>query len=641
MNENRDSKKDEENPHFTLEVKIPDQPTKRLKVLDRLLAGLDPRNDLILIDPVVKTKHMLFKKQNNVLCVHYLGNDGESFLNGHELEKGKLYVLEKGDLLKVGSIEICIHQGEELSPIPTEERSHSRKLKEPKTKEHTTEKSARPSFVIPNQAPKIKIVAGKREPIFNFSTINLIPYKFYGFILDVAFTYFILSFVIPSLGLLQEILEILYPINQFINEAIHAYYPPFAKIQIDSLIEFFICFHVLMIATSLILGTTPGAFITGLHSKPGRSSFLGTRFKAYLYALLNIVLLPLLIFDFPFYKGKTLKELLTFSEREISTSGFFKIVQRIIAPSLLFATLLAPFLLPPPFMATITEINNKASKLKDVHSQSVISKAATIGLTLNTELNDQYHLLPSFKAKKWGMTLYDLNSNQALIMQENKRLDYKTAFFQLRYANPLASLHLKGTSHNAEECKKRSLDSLGFTLEKIPNSLEQYGPFMANDLLFKNLFLHAFSSQDNFFMNSFDKQNPAIKISSNNNSQNEERLFLFTQKQIIEFSLQIPKNSKLLDVFVSKVIAGLKFIPYAHNLETSGPQILEVIESFEEGKTETILTYYINEVKKAQELQNLDWSAFLKKNILQTKMALTGIERRKGEKALEELANSL
>ncbi|MDD4973290.1 MAG: hypothetical protein PHY93_03020 [Bacteriovorax sp.] len=54
MNENTDSRKLEIELLYILEVRIPDQSPKKMEVMDRVLAGIDPRNDLILIDPKIK-----------------------------------------------------------------------------------------------------------------------------------------------------------------------------------------------------------------------------------------------------------------------------------------------------------------------------------------------------------------------------------------------------------------------------------------------------------------------------------------------------------------------------------------------------------------------------------------------------------
>ncbi len=630
MNENTNSRELEVDLVFTLDVRVPDKSSTKLKVIDRILAGLDPRNDLILIDPKVKTKHFLFRKRNNILTVHYLGNDGDSSLNGVPLEKGKLYILEKDDILQVGKIEIRILRETGIASAPSLEKE---KLEEEFDEEEDEEI---PAFT-PMPKPKAEDVIiekaqpqKKVEPHLNLKAIKLIPYKVYGFVIDVALTYLILGFITPSLGLLSPLLDFLYPVTSFLTSNFDF------SLKVLSLIEFFICFHFLMIFASLILGTTPGAFLIGLHHTDKDKSLLAIRFKAYLYALLNIVVLPLLIFDIPFYKGKDLKEFLTFSSRDLTSSIFFKITRRAIAPVLIIASFLSPFFLRPPFTATITDDHLRAPKYRDVHTNSLVSSSSTLGISLRSELSNQFALLPYFEKKKLGFVLYDLTNNKALIMKEEQREAMSSALFKLRYANPLASLTIPNEQIANEALKNKTLECLHISLLHIIPGLVDFGPFLSNSFLFKNEFLKNFGLQDNFFINSFDKKNPALRISSGK----EEKVFLFTKKEIIEFTLTNPKQTNLLDNLMSGVLAGMYFDQSTSKRE-GPPQILEVISSFERGNVQTILTYYINEVKKAQTSNNSQWRLFLKKNILQTKQALNGRTTKNIEKSFDDIINSL
>jgi hypothetical protein len=660
MNENTDSRKLKTELLYTLDVRIPDHSPKKMEVIDRVLAGIDPRNDLILIDPKIKAKHFLFRKRNNILTVHYLGKDGDTFLNGLPLEKGKLYILEKLDVLKVGKVEIIIRRETgiskssppiqaisslnlskvdelaNLSDFENEDEEIPRKI--PDEIEEEEEEFAFKEMPIQTKT----MVATKKESIFNLSTVKLIPYKFYGFVVDIALTYLVLSFVIPSLGFLTIVQDFLYPISEFILQTLSAHQSALASMKIISVIEFFICFHSLMILASLILGTTPGAFLIGLHHKANNKSILALRFKAYIYALLNIIVLPILLFDIPLYKGKNLKELLTFSEREVNTSFIFKTLRRAITPIVTIACFLSPFFLSPPYTASITMEKNLLPKYKDVHAIHLSSSSKELGFSLNTDLGNQYALLPFFEKKKLGLVLYDLKNKKSLIMREQNRISLGEALFKLRYANPLSSLSIPNNLIDNELLKDKSLKSLNLSLTTLVPGLQEFGPMLANGFLFKDLFLSNFRSLDNFLLNSFDKKNPAIKISA---SAKEEKVFLFGRKEIIEFSLTVPKQSKLLENFVSGVLTGLRFAQ-SSNEGQKNPQILEVLEAFERSNYPILLTYYINEAKKVHDLDNPSWRAFFLKNVLQTKRALQEDKTRIGMnknivKSFDDIINTL
>ena len=639
---------------YTLEVRIPDQMPMKVEVADRILAGIDPRNDLILIDKKIKAKHFLFTKINNILNMHYLGKDGDSFLNGHPLEKNKLYMLEEKDLLKVGKIEIIVRGAPAIGPISHSKTMTSSHLSSflPSTPEHeevhqkkTPKEEVNSIPLLKEPLPNSKTNDNIKTSPTHYDAIKLIPYKFYGFIVDMAFTYLLLSFVIPKYGLLSITQNFFYPLSEFISQFLADYQSSFTSMKIISIIEFSICFHILMITSSLILGTTPGAFLIGLHQKKSHKNILAIRFSAYIYALLNVFVLPLLLFDIPLYKGANLKELFSFSKRDLDTSIIFKILRRAVVPVVTVICFLSPFFLPPPYNTVISHDVNHVSKYKDVHTHNLSSYSREMGFSLKFDLNNQYALLPYFEERKIGLVLYDLKNQNFLLLQEQNRLSLSRALFNLRYANPFASLSIPNNQIENETLKNKSVQSLELSLSTLLKNIWEFGPFLANRFLFKEHFLGNFQDQghlDNVFLNSFDHKNPAIKLST---LEKDEKVFLFTRKEIIGFTLSFPKQSKLLDYFTNDVLGAFRYDQSTTN-HLLDPQILEVLEAFEQSNYSTILTYYINEAKKVQELNNPSWRAYFLKNVLQTKRALiedkTRMKMKKNiETSFDDIMNTL
>ena len=235
MNEKTDSKIHKPELIYSIEVRIPDLLPIRIEVIDQILAGLDPRNDLILIDPKIKAKHFLFSHKDQVLTLHYFGKDGDTFLNGLALENAKNYILEKADHLKVGKIEIIIHRELGTGKFSYHEKtktnlkiselqSQDSLLKNLNESEHHTEHIAEHELentgTLEAAAHKIVHHEKTNESNFGFSNVSYIPYKFYGFIVDLALTYLILSFILPSLGLMNGALNILYPISAYLSQLI-------------------------------------------------------------------------------------------------------------------------------------------------------------------------------------------------------------------------------------------------------------------------------------------------------------------------------------------------------------------------------------------------------------------------------------
>ena len=612
---------------FMLDVKIPHQTMMSIEVVERLIAGIDPRNDLILIDPKVKTKHFLFRLKNNTLTVHNLGDDGDSFLNGLPLEMDKLYILEKGDSLKVGKIEINIRAKinhyvfKDSSFVsqhyndPLTETDHSREVL---IKEIVEDKKI--EFIKPEiKSEDYKI--SRSIPLSNFKKLALIPYKIYGFVIDFFMTYFILSYLLPKMGIIELALNFLYPISKYLLQM-----NPFKMTKIIvphiSLLEFFIVFHIVMIISALILGSSPGNFLIGMGHK-GKNNFLAIRFKAYFYALLNCLLLPLIIFDIPFYKGRNFKEVLTFSEMELSSSLIYKTLRKAIMPVLIFACVFSPFFINHPANSSLTVESLQKEKYIDLHTVLISSFSSEFGFSLQGELNKDYALLPYFEKNKLGLIFYDKKTNLFLTMKEVGRTDNDQVSFRFRFANPFASYLFPNALPEHQNLKNKSLLSLELSVDHLSHNFKNFGPFVGNGLLFKQFLIGPYNSKNSFLYNSFAEKNPALKISDSFNRQsNQDKIFLFTTKGLIEFSLTTPQQANLREHFVSSVLAPLRFRQSQIQKNPPGPQVLEVLDAFERSEYQTLLTYYINEAKKAQESNNPKWQVFLKKNLIETKIAL-------------------
>lgn len=633
-----------ENPEiYNLEIKIPEQSPRRLEVIDRILAGIDPRNDLILIDPKIQSKHFLFIKREGSLTLEFLGGEKSTKLNDVLLENGKTYLLEKGDRLKVGKIEILIHKN--IYKAKGVDQSSTARTTLPKVEQFVQKKESAP-ITIPD-FPPLPEIQKLTKPTSTLQNFALIPTKIYGFLLDLALTYFVLGFILPKTGVLPLILDSLYPVSEFASTLALKKYPEVMNLNYLSLIEFFLCFHFLMIAASLVLGSTPGACLLGI-KQSGTPNFLARRFKAYLYALLNVALLPFLLFDIPLFRGRTIKEWLSFTSHKKNDSLFTQVSQKAIAPLFIVASLLSPFFLPSPYNASVTESVLKKPKFMDPLTTTILSSSRDLGMSLRAELNQNYRLLPYFKNNKLGMLFYDLRTNKSLKMSEIARSSNDLLFYKSRFANPLASFMINKKLIEQESLKNLTLSSLHLSLENLLPKIFEFGPMLANGFLFKAEFLRSFSPADNFIALTFDPKNPAIKISGGEKN-SEERLFLFTRKEVIVFSLESPKQTNLLGPFLDSIIAPLRFDQSSDGGLKGGlkdPQILEVMEAFQLSNYQTLLTYYINEAKKAQVLQNPNWQAFVKSNLEQTIHALESDPTREGltknnKQSLVDIINTL
>ena len=636
---------------FNLEVQIPDQLPRSIKVIDQVMAGLDPRNDLILIDPKVHNRHFLFCVQNEILSLYYLGKDGDASVNNLPLERGKLYLLEDRDFVRSGKVFIRIktstkfafeenNSEESISrTLPIERDDH---LPPPITLEAIAlEKEQEINEEIKDELPdQNEAVENKKWSWPELTNIDLIPYKIYGFFLDLAFTYLVLGFVFPLLNLHHFVQDLLFPVTQFvIDEYVKTNF--FGHYNFLSLIEFFICFHFLMISLSLLFGTTPGAFLVGIQQKRKNSNFLFVHFKAYIYSLINIFTLPFLIFDIPFINGKTIKEYITFSSRELNESTFYKISRKSIAPLFLVFSLIAPLFLKSPYDAILApEIHNLAPT-KHATTKTIRTFSSKYNIGLVTELDTQYELLPFFEKSKLGFILHDLKSSKSLIAREENRISYERVLYKLRYSNPISSKYIPDLSAKGEVVKNLCLNSLLLSLETAKMGVRKFGPLMANAYLFKEELIKTFNNKDQLLVLSLNKSNPFIKISNGV----EERFFLFTKNEIIEFSMTSPRQSPLEDIFVDEILDKLNFNYQIHH-SMREPGLFETFEAFERSHFETLLTYYSLEAKRALESNDPNFKAFLAKNLEQTKKTLQSDVSKNGltrniEKSFNEIINSI
>jgi hypothetical protein len=623
---------------YSLEVKVPDQSPRKIDVHDEVNAGLDPRNDLILVGPKIMPRHFHFIVKNDVLSVLFLGEDNTTFLNDLPLENNKKYLLEKNDVLKCGRVQITIKHLHGLArPLPQKVNTH---VHEPVvTNIHLASEQA-PVEPVATSAPAVKTAPKKNSDSAPKKVLALkkIPLKIYGFIFDLTLTYFITAFLIPASGLLGQVQSVLFPMTEFFTTIFLTNHPQYSSFKILSLVEFFILFHFVMISSALFFGNTPGAILTGLYPS---GSALGNRFKAYLYTLINCVALPFIVFDIPLFKGMTLKEWLSFYPRNVRNKNPYLFFQKTIVPAFIVLFLLSPLFLKFPFSAIVVEEKLGEPKFKETHIEYLTSTSATLGTALKTELNSQFSVLPYLSGKSIGLTLYDHDTGKSIIMNEEWRLKTEEALFSLRFSNPLSSLYLPNDEINSEILKTKTFEALMVSPLNLFQTMKNFGLFFGNAFLFKENFLKNFSATDSLLAMPFNPKNPFLLISSSK----EQMIFWFTPHEIIAFRLTVPKQTKLLEHFTHDLIGGMRF-NQAYSDRMKEPQILEALEAFESGKTSALLTYYIYEAKKASvkitdhpRKNTPEWRSFLKKNILQAKLSTAG--NKNIEKSFDDIMNTL
>ncbi len=633
---------------FLLTITIPDQPSREIFVADEILAGLDPRNDLILVDPLVRAKHFHFFTETGnggikYLSLRYLGVDGITKLNGVYLQNNKVYLLENNDRIKVGRIEISTSS--KTMTAPALRQVSANKVNFKSIAINSTHRPLAPKMEylkVPAELPVLKKPKLQGElRLKSFSDgLKLIPFKFYAFLVNVVLTFFILAFLIPHFDFLEKAFELLLPISNFLVENLFTKYPALYRGHTLSLIEFFICYHFFMIASSLVFAITPGEFLIGLRPISLNSNFLLRRIKGYFYNLINVFTLPLILFDIPCYRGQTIKEIVTFTHKEISMSFRSKISRKIIIPMFSVAALLSPLVLKAPFNTLVFKEVDYSPSFINANTTNLSTYSHYFGITIDTEISNSIKILPAFEKNKLGITLYDLKNNKQLIISEMGRRPHSQSLFKLRYANPLASFHLSDTLLDQEILKNALIDS--FNLKHDQSLLSNL-----LDLIFKAEHLNHLSPTDSIFVNPFEMKNPFVKMTSGSHL-NEQVLFFYNPRETIEFKIYLKGESEqtslLPEIFTKSFLSPARYYQGTSN-KLKDPQILEVLEAFELGNYQTLLTYYINEAKKSQAdkltASSVLWRNFLINNINQTKNALSGDKNKNIEKSFDDIIKTL
>ena len=93
---------------FSLLLKKTDGESMTYRFAQEATVGSDPRNDIILMGPHLTPKYLHFKMTDGCLALTFLGRDESASLNRTLLQKNKMYILEKKDVIQIGFSEITI-----------------------------------------------------------------------------------------------------------------------------------------------------------------------------------------------------------------------------------------------------------------------------------------------------------------------------------------------------------------------------------------------------------------------------------------------------------------------------------------------------------------------------------------------------
>ncbi|PIK16137.1 FHA domain-containing protein [Halobacteriovorax sp. JY17] len=372
--------------NYELDIRFPDQSPHRVSIINKLSLGSSDKSELCIEDYNLSPLHLSFRTHNGVLSLHNLGGQNKTYLGKQELIHGKMYILNIGDELKLGDIEIFIREGDAPNETPDELKGLFEEKTDPvhqvvqeelieyedgDVQDEEIEAQTTPSFQsIDDLAEddeeefeddestsesegtlvqkltnifKVKKIDVKKDIVSknkNKSIPRVPPgffTRFFSFLSLIAISYSIVDQVFP-------IFEVNAHIGKYIADFQKIITPiPYSNILSAQIIQIILVFILIELSTTLLFGVNIAYLLLGVR---GDSGAIASRIKGVLRSIFSLATTPLLIFDLPcIVKKRTLKEVLSGSRLHTPSKFLQTLGILILFPILLLSPLYTPVLL--------------------------------------------------------------------------------------------------------------------------------------------------------------------------------------------------------------------------------------------------------------------------------------------------------
>lgn len=545
---------------FRLDVRLENKPPMKIDVVDTVTAGLDPRNDLVLVGNKINNRHLVFEKKGENLALHYLGNTNQTFLNSLPLEENKTYILEPGDRLQLTGAEIIIqcelvhiHETQKIKPVIFQSAGDL-------TPETVTDGIIYRDNPTGSMKKQIHVRPNIIDNMERGSLLTLWVIKLYSLVVDAFITYLILVVALPlifadhfALSVFNYFSSLIFPTHS------HSFF------------SFFIAWYLLSFAQTLVFGATLGQSILGLRNNPdntfGRLIFF--RMKTFIYSLF---LLP--------------------AQNTVKNSLVFKGIRKVGIVIVLIFIMIAPFLLPSPYNSNLTLIGYGQFGIKELHSRTIMSYSKDLGISLSAELPFRYYLLPMVvNANKRSFELIDLKSGEHIIVSETDDQSYESLEAQLKYGNPFYStLHKTPLVQDSLKEKKALIESiLLLSPIQLAKSAKAFGPFFGSGLLVKESLMNS-NIRNDMVLKTYKPETPLFFLSSSQ----QDFFYLLGTDRIRRFVVDSVNKGHLVTVFEQAIFTKLAMDP-DNDIKPNNQNVtlLEAQDAFLHGDEETFLTYYV------------------------------------------------
>ncbi len=546
---------------YILEIKIPDQDSKRVPIQGRLTIGSGKDVDVSIGDYGLAPRHCVFKENNEILTVQNTGGEDAVQVGKQKLAHGKMYIVDKGDSVKAGEITFVIRteeaevhyvdeDGSTLSgtladelDIDEEESAEvsksiiaklsgffKRKPKEEVEEEEVEEDTGKIQVIDhteeeeEEQTPAARLIKASGAGLGKVKSNNIkvspflkskragIIIRLIAFLMNLTIVYAVYLYALPLLKieeLFQKNYDLLMPFVDKFLPVVQPHIPENILTTVLSYTTFKILFIfiALEILSSMLFSCSLGLFLLGVTSN---GTFLGKRIKAVLRSVFSFVTSPLLITELPILlKYRTLKEVLSHSQLEKRNNFLSIILGFTVAPVVILAAFLWPLVNDPILlkMPEYVEIAKTPVK-KGKREKNYVGASTTLGFKVSLYKKPSLEFLPSLEKSGLKFYIFDLKKGQKVVLSKSKEIDLNDQFKIMLEQNPFFSsyspeLHKfmseqKDSPGVEREIRNLTRDSLGITPNRIHEILLEHGPYINGIMAIRIKILSSLGINDKF-----------------------------------------------------------------------------------------------------------------------------------------------
>ncbi len=371
--------------------------------------------DIVINDPSISPRHASFTLQDDVVSVIDHGSQRGTFINGRKIPVGKFIIVETGDSIKLGDLDLKIQAGSKIldesdipeSPFPKTSTTIIAPPPVPK---------ATPTPLSSGRKPDMKKRAKGKKKQFSFTTYRSANafLRVLALLGDFFLAYILLILLLPFddfkaiLDIIPRFLSEFLPIPmEEVGELLKRDF----QLPVETVVEVFdflnsyleiyplvVMYAFVRLISTFILGISFSQFMFGIR---GGMNKIWARIGGVLRVLVGFLTWPFLIFDLPaLISRRTFKEVITFTHLYNSSkiASAFGIVfyPILLLVAFIFAPLFQGFEISEPVL-----INEKIVERVTTEGEAIPAEKIRSGFSQFFQLAlaypaDEFSLIPRF-----------------------------------------------------------------------------------------------------------------------------------------------------------------------------------------------------------------------------------------------------